>query len=151
LHGITVHGVAQFQTLDLMRYLLPLFIVIFSSFLSVHADEDKSDWHICIFDRPSAMHNHGQKIIIAYIVNPFTKRWEPVWEKSSKEDTRTFRRDWVNKTLEFQGRGDNLHNGETLQILKPVEIAFVGFKTGKIDITFDVPPQKQFLSNGPPQ
>ncbi len=97
------------------------------------------------------MRNHGQKIIIAYIMNLFTKRWEPVEEKSSKGDPRTFRKDWVNKTLGFQGRGDNLHKEEILQILKPVEIAFAGFKTGKIDVSFDRPPQKQLLSNEAPQ
>ena len=84
-------------------------------------------WHFLRFDEPCTLTNQGTKIIVEYIVNPETGRWEQVWGPSFWDET------WVKDYLRFEGRSDNVHNGGTVQILKPVTIALVMFGEGKTE------------------
>ena len=84
-------------------------------------------WHFLRFDEPCTLTNQGTKITVGYIVNPETGRWEQVWGGPFWDET------WVKDYLRFEGRSDNVHNGGTVQILKPVTIALVMFGEGKTE------------------
>jgi len=89
-------------------------------------------WHFLRFDEPCTLTNQGTKIIVEYIVNPETGRWEQVWGAFFWDET------WVKDYLHFEGRSDNVH--KTLRILKPVTIALVMFGDGETEVELDKMP-----------
>lgn len=85
-------------------------------------------YHFFRFDEPCTLTNQGTKITVEFIVNPETGRWERVWGDSYWDES------WVKDYLRFEGRSDDVHNGGTVQILKPVTIAVVVFGFGKTEV-----------------
>lgn len=93
-----------------------------------------ASWHFFRIDQPCTIKNKGSKIIVESIVNPKTGRWEYVWGDEPREKT------WMREYLVLEDISDQIHNGGTLRILKPVSIAFVNFKEGELDIEIDHKP-----------
>lgn len=82
-------------------------------------------------ERPTTITNHGTKMIVEFIVNPQTGRWEAVWGDKPWNQT------WIRDYLKFEGDSDNVHNGESLKILKPVTVAFEMFGHGETTVEVD--------------
>jgi hypothetical protein len=93
-----------------------------------------ASWHFFRIDQPCTIKNKGSKIIVGNIVNPTTGRWELVWGDEPRENT------WMRDYLKLDDISDNIHNGGTLRILRPVSIAFVNFKGGELEIEIDQKP-----------
>lgn len=98
-----------------------------------------SGWHLCRFDAPSRMTNMGSKIVVGYILDPFTDSWKE-----------TLRFPESAAYLDFGHPGDELHHGETLVIKKPVTIALTNFKGGPVEIKFTTQPASHEVHKKPP-
>ncbi len=111
--------------------LTQVLLVLLCSADSLHL---AASWHFFRVDQPCTIKNKGSKIIVGNIVNPTTGLWERVWGDEPREKT------WMRDYLVLDDISDNIHNGGTLRILKPVSIAFVNFKGGELDIEIDHKP-----------
>ena len=119
----------------------PLTYLFFSMVLAMScpafAVEYQNGYQICTFVAPTVMKNCGQKILVLQVLNPRTKRWEVVWDDHSK---------WIKNYLQFPVPrssvhfSDNLHHDDELRILRPITIAFSGFKDGPVCVEFSRPP-----------
>jgi hypothetical protein len=67
-----------------------------------------------------------------------------VWGDTPREKS------WMRDYLVLDDISDNIHNGGTLRILRPVSIAFVNFKGGELEIEIDHKPAIHIArKNGP--
>jgi len=107
---------------------------VFSMRVSAEQLKLGPSWHFLRFDQPCTLTNHGTKITVFNIVNPKTGRWELVWGDSYWDES------WVKDYLRFNGRSDDVGNGGTVQILKPVTIAVVVFGFGETEVEVDKMP-----------
>jgi len=94
-------------------------------------------WHLCHFNGPSVLVNNGSKIVVPYILDPKTNKWEE-----------TMKSTWSKNYLRFEGESDNVFT--KLIILKPVTIAFTNFKGGPLDIAFSTLPDMHKNQSHPP-
>jgi hypothetical protein len=81
--------------------------------------------------------NNGSKIVVPYILDPKTNKWEE-----------TMKSTWSKNYLRFEGESDNVFT--KLIILKPVTIAFTNFKGGPLDIAFSTLPDMHKNQSHPP-
>jgi hypothetical protein len=75
--------------------------------------------------------------VVGYVVNPTTNKWEPVIQNP-----------WIGNYLDFGYKGDNIY--VKLKILKPITIAFVGFKGGSLDLQVTAMPTIRTTQKSPP-
>jgi hypothetical protein len=104
---------------------------------SYHEIKCGPGWNIWHFDQPSILLNRGSKIVVGYVVNPTTNKWEPVIQNP-----------WIGNYLDFGYKGDNIY--VKLKILKPITIAFVGFKGGSLDLQVTAMPTIRTTQKSPP-
>jgi hypothetical protein len=125
-----------------------LILLMLNQNVLCNSNHDKGDnctvaygpgWHICHFDAPSVLLNKGSIIDVTYISNPATGKW-----------IETVKAPWSHEYLDFENKGDEVHNGLKLIILKPVTIAFTNFKGGPLLVSYSKPPVSHTVQKNPP-
>lgn len=102
-------------------------------------------WHLMRFDAPTVLRNKGTKITVEFVVNPTSRRWERVWGGKPWDKT------WIAEFLKFDGQSDDVHNGGSLQILKPISVALVIFGDGMTVIDTKVLPVSHIVKKEGPK
>lgn len=133
--------------IKVIRFSMCLIAIFVTSTSKAAAAELKLSrgWHLMHFNQPTVIRNKGTKIIVEYVVNPNTRRWNVVWGEKPWADT------WVAEYMKFDSTSDNIHNSGSLHILKPISIALYIFGDGTTVIETDVLPATHFVRKEGPE